>query len=157
VAGPSGVRDASAWAHWDTPFPHKTYPPSFSFYKHSTWSSGNHRPPTVLECRGEATSLLSLSPVGSTALGKLLFVHTPGIPFLLLLCEEIGGNTWTAALSGGGYPWLFFIASISQWCSWIIPRPHGHCQTSFHGDRVLSPMRLGLPPWRPFSHHGPVP
>lgn len=42
VAGLSGGRDASAWAHRGTPFLqtspdlHRTYPPPLSFYKHIT-------------------------------------------------------------------------------------------------------------------------
>lgn len=106
-------------------------------------------PRKVLGCRGGATSLLSLSvlSLGKHSPGEASVCPHTGIPFLLSLCrgwrEHLGSSVGGRRLR----LWLFFIARISQWCSPVIPRPHGHCQTGFHGDRVLSPMRLGLTPW----------
>jgi hypothetical protein len=53
VAGPSGGRDALAWACWDTPYPHTSSRLhrtcsiflSLSFYKHTTYHEG-----TVGQC-----------------------------------------------------------------------------------------------------------
>lgn len=100
--------------------------------------------------------LLAVPPLPSS-LGKLLLSTQAYRHSISSLCEEGRRNTWAAALTGEGCLRLFFTVSISQWCSWVIPRPHRHCQTGFHGDRVLSPMRLGLPPWGLLSRLRPVP
>lgn len=70
-----------------------------------------------------------------------VYPHTV-IPFLLLV-----------KMGEGAHLRLFFLTSDVHGD----PQATSQCQTGFHGDRVLSPMRLELPPWGAFSHTQPLP
>lgn len=102
-------------------------------------ASGNHMWPQDLGgVLGRRLLIAALLFPGKAS----VYPHTV-IPFLLFVKMGGGGHTY-----GCFSLQVMFVGD---------PQATSQCQTGFHGDRVLSPMRLELPPWGAFSHTQPLP